>query len=46
MRETAWQCGDISRKRGGTEEGKEMRDDASWVDTNLIGLKNEENQHG
>jgi hypothetical protein len=43
-RDTVRQCDDVSRRRCGTEEGKEG-DDVSWANVNLTGPKNEENTH-
>jgi hypothetical protein len=43
-RDTARRCDDVSRRRGGTREGK-GRDDASRADANLTGPKNKKNPH-
>jgi hypothetical protein len=43
-RDTVRQRDDVSRRRCGTEEGKEG-DDVSWANVNLTGPKNEENTH-
>jgi hypothetical protein len=45
-RDTTRRCDDVSRRRGGTGEGKKGGNDAGWVDTYLTEPKNEENLHG